>query len=250
MKRMKYELTYLGRALLPLYLATLAAAAACRLMGPDATGWMQLLQRGIGVLTMILVAASLLLTILDSWNSFFRNNFKPEATVLHSLPVSRSRLWMTFVISGLLFVTFSALIILAVIGLCMPQQLMDSLRQLLDQSPDSGFSLIHLMGVSMWLQMTLYWLCGMTGMALGLHLHGSRLGWSVLAGIGLYLVIMLLMVGLIILQTGPAFFGDESALSVMQMQQLFRSIAGAYALADLALLVLGQILYARGFDLE
>lgn len=151
MKRMKYELTYLGRALLPLYLATLAAAAACRLMGPDATGWMQLLQRGIGVLTMILVAASLLLTILASWNSFFRNNFKPEATVLHSLPVSRSRLWMTFVISGLLFVTFSALIILAVIGLCMPQQLMDSLRQLLDQSPDSGFSLIHLMGVSMWL---------------------------------------------------------------------------------------------------
>lgn len=70
MKRMKYELTYLGRALLPLYLATLAAAAACRLMGPDATGWMQLLQRGIGVLTMILVAASLLLTILASWNSF------------------------------------------------------------------------------------------------------------------------------------------------------------------------------------
>ena len=89
MKRMKYELTYLGRALLPLYLATLAAAAACRLMGPDATGWMQLLQRGIGVLTMILVAASLLLTILASWNSFFRNNFKPEATVLHSLPGSR-----------------------------------------------------------------------------------------------------------------------------------------------------------------
>ena len=151
---------------------------------------------------------------------------------------------------GLLFVTLSTLVILAVLCLCMPEQLMAPLHQLLDQSPDSGFSLTHLMGVSMWLQMTLYWLCGMTGMALGLHLHGSRLGWSVLAGIGLYLVIMLLMVGLIILQTGPAFFGDESALSVMQMQQLFRSIAGAYALADLVLLVLGQILYARGFDLE
>ncbi|WP_294731145.1 hypothetical protein [uncultured Faecalibaculum sp.] len=250
MKRMKYELIYLAKPLLPLYLATLAVAALHRLPGSEPTGWMQLLQGGLGILTTILGAASLLLTLLASWNSFYRNNFKPEATVLHSLPVSRGTLWLTFVLPGLLFVTLSLLTVLAAMLLWTPNSLAVSLRLILDQNPDSGFHLIELIAAGAWLQMMVYWLCGMTGMALGLQQHGARLGWSVLAGIGLYLVIMLLMVGLIILQTGPAFFGDESALSVMQLQQLFRSIAGAYVLADLVLLVLGQILYARGFDLE
>ena len=133
MKLLKYELAKLARPLLPLYAASLILAGCSRLLLNSGSGVMMTLGGYASFVTVLVVAAAVIVTVLASWLSFYRNNFKPESYVMHSLPVADSRIWMSFILCGLLFITLSVATAILSIRILAPQVIMDNIQALIGQ---------------------------------------------------------------------------------------------------------------------
>lgn len=250
MKLLKYELAKLARPLLPLYAAGLILAGCSRLLLNSGSGVMMTLGGYASFVTVLVLAAAVIVTVLASWLSFYRNNFKPESYVMHSLPVADSRIWMSFILCGLLFITLSVATAILSIRILAPQVIMDNIQALIGQNPEIGHMLIWVMILAAEFQIILDWICGMTGMALGLKRHGSRLGMSVLWGVLLYVAVIVIQVLLALMVAGPDGMVSQDTMELSVFMTMMKTLVAGYGMMDLLLILLGGFVYSRGFDLE
>ena len=61
----------------------------------------------------------------------------PQSYVMHSLPVADSRIWMSFIRCGLLFITLSVVTAILSIRILAPQVIMDNIQALIGQGSSS-----------------------------------------------------------------------------------------------------------------
>ena len=246
MKLLKYECGKMVRPLLPLYAASLAMAGLSRLLLNAQSGLLVTFGGWASFLTMLVLAAAVIVTVLTSWMSFYRNNFKPEAYVMHSLPVSKGKIWLSFVLSGLVFLTLAAGTAILTIRILAPSVIMDTIQSPTGQHPD----IVWVILAAAEFQLILDWICGLTGMSLGLKRQGSRLSWSAAWGVLIYLAVILVLVLLALVTAGPeAMFLDET-IPPETMITLLKMMTAGYGVMDLLLILLGGFIYSRGFDLE
>lgn len=99
-------------------------------------------------------------------------------------------------------------------------------------------------------QVILDWICGMTGMALGLKRHGSRLGMSVLWGVLLYVAVIVIQVLLALMVAGPDGMVSQDTMELSVFMTMMKTLVAGYGMMDLLLILLGSFVYSRGFDLE
>lgn len=254
MKLMKYETRRLVKELGVLWLMLLASGLLTRLL--QHSGILLLARIGDYLLmfTILLAAAVLFWTIGASWLNFYRYNFREEASVLHSLPVSDRAIWWSFVLPELGAQAMTVLLASLTVWLMDPDLVAYFVKGAGTTFGISGGLFFGMIALQFWLQFSLYALCGLTGMTMGLRRKDSRLGWSVLYGLLLYTVVMLALVGLAFGLAGlrvPELFQETAdQLPPEVFVAILAWLMGGYALVDAGLALAGDRVYSKGYDLE
>ncbi len=187
--------------------------------------------------TIAMIANILINNLMRAWVYFKGNLYGDEGYLMHTLPVPRKNLYISKFLMGLITLTVSTLIIVAVmiIAWLTPESfeaLKNFLAPMAELLDSTVVEMIILTIFVVFLEVLVMLFSGYTGIILGFKKINNRTGWSILFGFVCYIVIQLIILaGMFILagvdpKIGESLFASDrlipelSALKPVYVQSI------------------------------
>lgn len=201
-KLLKYDLRYVYKTLGAYYIFTIVSVICGVLLQqiPEPPFIIYFLgefltNAGIGLSIGLIINA-----FTRTWIRFHQNLYGDESYLTHTLPISRFQLFVSKFLSAIIILLLSLIIIGIIVVLVTYGNDIDIFDGIFNIIPGSSFSLFHCGIVLLTLlivQSTFIIMCGFTGIIIGNRFNTARGAISAAAGVGCYLVVALLLVGII-----------------------------------------------------
>ncbi len=199
-KLLKYDL----KSKLPFLCIFYALAIGCALMSSviglfSEVPILNIIAQIFAGATISMVFNILINNTLRSWALFRQNVYGDPSYLTHTLPLGKTTIYLSKALDGLITLTIS----FGVIGLSLfiqyyGTELWDIAKALLGQfSGDRTFLMACLLLGILFLEVVNMLQCGFSGLILGHKMNKGKVGYSVLAGLGVYTVGQLLILAVI-----------------------------------------------------
>lgn len=263
---LKYDLRWLYKTLVPLYLAALACAIFGRLLSLITDSFLISLIGGILLGASIgLIVNIYINTIARCWVRFARNLYKDESYLTHTLPLPSKTLFRAKVLAALIVnLTILAVMLLGLffsLVWLFPEDRLGALASALQIAADSiNFPMPVFAGIlvlAFFVQTAMTVLCGYIGIVLGHRFNQHRALASTLIGLGVYglsqflAIAVLLLACLVVPIPGLISLilrGSQPPLAVTCSAVLL--ITGIYIIYTIILYFIGQKVLKKGVNID
>lgn len=245
-KLLKYDLRYIYKILGVYYIATIACALIGKLLTGNSSSLLDFAGVFLSNASIGLCIGMIINAITRTWVRFQHNIYGDESYLTHTLPVSRQALFSSKFISSLITLLLSFALALLVAFLLF--------RDNIDLSFLSGSS-IAIFITAIFVQFFMIIQCGFSGILIGHRAHNRRALWSMLAGVAIYVVLELILLGGILLwgqfyQPLGELIANGHQPTLSNTNVLLVGISVMYIIEIVALYFINIWLLKRGVDVE
>lgn len=258
-KLLKYDFRYVYKLLGIYYIITIVSVACGVLLHqihepPFIIGFLAefLTNAGMGLSVGLIISA-----FTRTWVRFRQSLYGDESYLTHTLPISRLQLFASKFLSAVVILLISVALIIAVVAVIFFRQLSE-FNIFTTTILDTGITYSHagiVLLILLVVQSIFIIMSGFTGIVLGHRFNSSRGLASWLIGVGCYLVVSLILLGLIFLlgHSNPEFnaliaYGHQPSLPTLL--ELSWICTAGYIVATIVMFVVNTKSLQHGVDVE
>lgn len=261
-KLLKYDLKYMIKNMLVFYILSIFFAITTRILFEmEQTIIIDIIgQISVGCM-FSMTASTLINTIMRSWVRFKDSLYKDESYLTHTLPVTKKQLYDSKIIQTLiLFLIGFAVILLSLFITYYSKEnwigITNYIKNITTGLNINIWFFIIMLVVILFLELFNAVQCGYLGMILGYQKNNSKLGFSVLFGFIIYIIIQTIVVflifiyGLIDPSIMELFKSTTPALDIEVFKTLAIITSMVYSLVIIAISILCKKLLNKGVNIE
>lgn len=201
-KLLKYDFKYIYKTFGVYYLVIILCVLLYLATGiPDSSGIIEFIHLFIAGAGFGLSIGMVFNAITRSWMRFQKNFYQEESYLTHTLPVTKSQLLLSKAIAS--FVTFSISLALLILCILVTQPGLTAQFGEIDAGLKLAGSSLLEMAIAfvavVVLQQAFIIQCGYAGIVIGHRQNEYRALWSGLVGVGIYVAVIILVIGILLL---------------------------------------------------
>ena len=256
-KLIKYDLLWMNRTLIIFYVVTLIFALLMRL-GDNLTDSPigSLIRHILPGFVIGSMANTLINAAIRIWVRFRQNYYKDEAYLMHTLPVAKTQLYDSKVISALISIVIAVAVVVACFFIAFWNNDLYEYFQNLIEYGDMGFIIGGIFVTSL-LEIIYIVAVGLFGIVVGHRKNNDRVIMSVIVGMTLYFILQAVLLGVIYCigffdESVNAMFSNnpDNALSFDSYRTLIVITDISYFVLNVGLYFAGRKLFAKGVNVE
>ncbi len=155
----------------------------------------------------ISIAISMSITcIMRIWSRFITNIYKDESYLTHTLPITKSEIFNSKIIAGILSILMTAIVIIACVAIvALNENTIDSLKIMYDslvQTYNGTYAILFIIGIVLLiaLEIIFFMISGIFGIVIGHSFNNYKMLISIIVGIvsyGLLSTVSLVIIGIL-----------------------------------------------------
>lgn len=258
-KLIKYDLKWINKSLSVFFIISLILSVITRIVGLFDSSFIGNILYSIlkGICTTGCIAAIIINAVIRIWVRLGLNFYNDESYLTHTLPVSKSTLYDSKIISGII----TMLISLVVIGISLLIVYLDGdmINKIKDIFSSGSIALIFInILIIIILEVMYLALCGIVGIIIGHRFNNGKKVKSILIGLGLYFLLQTIMLGIIF---GISLLNNDISMLFSNTMSPDIKFEGAvklliiivniiYLVFNCGLYFVGKMLFKKGVNVE
>lgn len=259
-KLLKYDLKWVYKPLIVFYILAIIFSLIIRIVESFEYTLILLIIDKVccGILISIIISI-LINCFMRNWVRFIRNIYKDESYLTHTLPVSKNKIYLSKVLTGIITLSTSFIVIILSLAIAtLNKDTLITLKEILENSAlyfnSSVFSLIIVIIITVFFEFVFMMLSGILGIIIGHRSNNLKIVKSVLIGFLIYILLSLLSIGTLyilglinpnIMTIFSSTVVDSNTLKTMMLIGI-----AIYAIYNIEIYFTGNILLNKGVDID
>ena len=259
-KLVKYDLAWINKSLSIFFIISLIVSSLTRISNLFTNSFVgEIIHSILRGATIGSIIALIINCAIRIWARLRNNFYKDESYLTHTLPVNKSTLYDSKIVSAIITLMISLIVVIITILIAyLDSDMINKIKNIFNNS-DATFIFISLI-LSFILELFYMALCGFLGIIIGHRSNNGKLATSVVIGIILYFAIQTVMV--VIMFAFSFINGDVNMLFTNNNNlvpdahfssgvKLLTVIANSiYALFVIAMYIIGKKIFNKGVNVE
>lgn len=259
-KLLKYDLKWCYKPLLVFYILAIFFSCLVRIVESFEQSLIVLIIDKICCGVLIAMIINILINcFMRNWVRFVRNIYRDESYLTHTLPVSKSKIYLSKILTAIITLLTSFIVIIVCLAIAiLNKDTWSSLKETLEQSAiyfdSSVFSLISVMIVTIFFEFLFMMLSGILGIIVGHKSNNLKIIKSIIMGFIIYTMLsaisvgILYIVGLINPDIMSVFNNIEVSSNILKKMMKMGIVV--YAIYNIGIYFIGNKLLNKGVDVE
>ena len=194
-KLLKYDLKWCYKPLLVFYLLAIFFSVIVRIVESFEQSLIILVIDKICCGVVIAMIINILINcFMRNWARFVKNIYKDESYLTHTLPVSKSKIFLSKILTAIITLITSFIVIIVCLAIATLNKdtwiiLKESLEQSAIYFDSSVFSLIFVMIITIFFEFLFMMMSGMLGIIIGYRLNNLKIVKSIVIGFAIYIIL-------------------------------------------------------------
>ena len=258
-KLIKYDLKWINKAIYVYSVVLLLVAIAVKIVESiDQTLFLVIVDKILSG-TFIATAISMSITcIMRIWSRFITNIYKDESYLTHTLPITKSQIFNSKVIAGLLSILMTTLVIIACVAIvALNENTIDSLKIMYDslvQTYNGTYAVLFIIGIVLLiaLEIIFFMISGIFGIVVGHSFNNYKMLISIIVGILSYCLlstVSLIIMG-ILSEVADFEIVNNAFPSLRTLKIMGFTSIGIYLLFNLSYYFIAKKILNRGVNVD
>lgn len=259
-KLLKYDLKWCYKPLLVFYILAIFFSCLVRIVESFEQSLIVLIIDKICCGVLIAMIINILINcFMRNWVRFVRNIYRDESYLTHTLPVSKSKIYLSKILTAMITLLTSFIVIIVCLAIAILNKdtwssLKETLEQLAIYFDSSVFSLISVMIVTIFFEFLFMMLSGILGIIVGHKSNNLKIIKSIIMGFIIYTMLsaisvgILYIVGLINPDIMSVFNNIEVSSNILKKMMKMGIVV--YAIYNVGIYFIGNKLLNKGVDVE
>ena len=260
-KLLKYDLKWIYKLLIVFYILALIFSGLVRIFGTiDNSLIFHVVSEICKGAAISMMVSSLINTLMRLWTRFSRNIYKDESYLTHTLPVEKTSIFNSKVLTGIITIFTAMILILVCLFICYySKETLEALKSLLELAASTYdttvVNLILLVSLVIFLEIVYALLIGYVGIIIGHKYNKNKMAKSIIISFALYFLFQGLTLALI------AIFGlfnpdimnlinTTDIVNVESIKNVMYIGIIIYIIYSIVLYIVGQKLLKQGVNVE
>lgn len=260
-KLLKYDLKWVYKVIIVFYVLSIFFSLAGRLFGIIDNSIMFKIISDVSIgIAISMMANSLINSIIRLWVRFIRNVYKDEAYLTHTLPVKKSDIFNSKVLTAVVIIFITTIVIVLSLFLCFySSENLASIKNFLNIAANlldsSVLRLLLLVSLTLFLEIMQIVLIGFVAIIFGHQYNRGKMVKTVFIGFGVYMVVQIISLGLVLL----AGLFDAEIMNLIKTSQIVnfsginKILLGCillFSMYNAILFLIGKKALEKGVNLE
>ena len=196
---------------------------------------------------------------MRNWARFVKNVYKDEAYLTHTLPVSKSEIYLSKVLTAIITLLTSFIVIVICLAIsCLNKETWGILKESLEQSAiylnSSVFSLTFVMVITVFFECLFMMMSGILGIILGHRANNLKIVKSIIIGFVVYSILSSISLGILFIigAINPEIMSLFNSVNVSSEGLKGMMLVGilVYAMYNLAIYYVGNKFLNKGVNID
>lgn len=259
-KLLKYDLKWCYKPLLVFYILAIFFSVVVRVVESfEQTVILLIIDKICCGVVIAMIINILINCFMRNWARFVRNMYKDESYLTHTLPVSKSMLYLSKVLTSAITLATSFFVIVACLAIAaLNKDTWDILKYSLEQIKvyfnSTAFGVIFTFVAAVFLEFLCLMLSGTLGIILGHKSNNMKIIKSVIYGFGIYVIVacvslgVLYLIGIIYPDIMALFNGVTVSAKGLKCMAIVGTLL--YAIYNFVLYVISSYVLNKGVNVE
>lgn len=259
-KLLKYDLKYVYKPLIVFYVLVLIFSCLVRIVESfESTLILLIIDKVCCGVVISMIISILINCFMRNWARFIKNIYKEESYLTHTLPVSKNKIYLSKVLTGVITLLSSFVVIVACFAICtLNKDTWVLLKETLESSAlyfdSSVFSLILVMIITIFFEFSFMLLSGILGIIIGHKFNNLKIVKSIIFGFLIYILLSVISVG--ILYFAGLFNTDIMNIfnSILVSSSAFKMMMSIgiiiYFVYNIGIYFIGNKIFNNGVDVD
>lgn len=259
-KLLKYDLKWCFKPLIVFYILAIFFSIITRIVeGFEKTLILLIIDKICSGIVIAMIANILINCFMRNWVRFIRNIYKDESYLTNTLPVSKSVIYLSKVLTAIITLLTSFIVIIVCISIvCLNKDSWMILKQSLEQSAiffnSSVFSLIFVLIITIFFEFIFMQMSGILGIIIGHRSNNLKIVKSIVIGFGIYIILSAVSLGILYLagyfnSDIMSIFNNVEVSSIAMKNTMIVGII-VYAIYNFIVYFVGNKLLEKGVNID
>lgn len=259
-KLLKYDLAWCYKPLIVFYILAIFFAIVVRIVESFEQSLIVLIIDKICCGIVIAMLFNILINcFMRNWAGFVKRLYGDESYLTHTLPVSKSQIYLSKVLAALITLSTSFLVIVACLMIAiLNQETWAALQTSLEQSAiyfdTSVPSFVTVMVVTIFLQFFFMMMCGFLGLILGHRSNNLKIVKSIIIGFAIYTLLSLLSLAILYIaglgNSDIQSLFNQMTVNASALRGMMLVAIAAYTLYNLGIYFVSDKLLRQGVNVD
>ena len=259
-KLLKYDLKWCYKPLLVFYLLAIFFSVIVRIVESFEQSLIILVIDKICCGVVIAMIINILINcFMRNWARFVKNIYKDESYLTHTLPVSKSKIFLSKILTAIITLITSFIVIIVCLAIATLNKdtwiiLKESLEQSAIYFDSSVFSLIFVMIITIFFEFLFMMMSGILGIIIGHRSNNLKIVKSIVIGFAIYIILSVISLGALFVagfinsDIMSLFNNIEVSSNALKSMMLVGILV--YAIYNLGIYFIGNKLLNKGVDVD
>ena len=259
-KLLKYDLEWCYKPLIVFYILAIFFSMIVRIVESFEQNMILLIIDKICCGVLIAMIINILINcFMRNWARFVRNIYKDEAYLTHTLPVSKSKIYLSKVLTAVITLLTSFVVIVVCLAIsCLNEGTWEVLKTSLEQSAIyfdcSVFGLVFTMSITIFFEFLFMLMSGILGIIIGHRSNNLKIVKSIVIGFAIYTILSIILVGILFVAglINPDIMSVFNNIEVSANALKSMMVVGiiVYAIYNVAVYFIGDKLLNKGVNID
>ena len=257
-KLFKYDFKWMSKVTYIYVLILIVISIALRIVeSVDQTFLLVILDKILVSMFISCIVSILLTTSLRIWVRFINNFYKDESYLTHTLPITKSEIFNSKIIAGILSILMTAIVIIACVAIVALPLIADPLKIMYDslvQTYNGTYAVLFIIGIVLLiaLEIIFFMISGIFGIVVGHSFNNYKMLISIIVGILSYCLlstISLIIMG-ILSEVADFEIVNNAFPSLRTLKIMGFTSIGIYLLFNLTYYFIAKKILNRGVNVD
>lgn len=202
-KLLKYDLKWCFKPLIVFYILAIFFSVITRVVESfEQTLILLIIDKICSGIVIAMIANIVINCFMRNWVRFIRNIYKDESYLTHTLPVNKSTIYLSKILTAIITLLVSFIVIVACVAIvCLNENSWIALKQSLEQSAvffnSSVFSLIFVLVITIFFEFLFMEMSGILGIIIGHKSNNLKIVKSIVFGFVIYMILSAVSLGVL-----------------------------------------------------
>lgn len=259
-KLLKYDLEWCYKPLVVFYILAIFFSTMVRIIESFEQSLIVLIIDKICCGVLIAMIINILINcFMRNWARFVKNVYKDEAYLTHTLPVSKSKIYLSKVLTAIITLLTSFVVIIICLAISsLNKDTWNILKETLEQSAiyfnSSVFSLVFVMTITVFFEFLFMLLSGLLGIIIGHKSNNLKIVKSIVMGFAIYVILSSVSVGILFIVglINPDIMNVFNNIEVSSNSLKSMMLVGitVYAIYNIVIYFTGNKLLNKGVNID
>lgn len=258
---LKYDLKWVFKGIIVFYILSFIFSITGRLLGLiDNSIAFSVISKILTGTAITMIINSLINCFIRLWVRFIRNIYKDESYLTHTLPVQKSKIYLSKILSAIISIFITILVIVTCLAICFYSKAnIEVLKNVLDIAAEtlntSVFKFLLLAFAVVFAEILFLVLIGYVSIILGHKSNKGKMVKSVIIGFGLYVLTQVVSLGVILFAgifdaSIMNLINTTSAIDINVINKILIGSIGLYVIYNIIYYIIGKKQFEKGVNVE